>query len=130
MSIARIRPAFDTGRDAAAQQADLLQRCVLADLRDRDLRQYRVLAEGGRPHVVVNRFAVQGESRRPVGHEAPALGYPYRLAQVGLARRAEVTLAALGCVKGDDVVSDSNRRDARTDFLYYGTTLMAQYRGE
>ena len=76
----------------------------------------------------MDRFAVERKSRGPVGHEAPALGNAYRLAEVGLAGRAEVALATLRCVKGDHVVAHGNRRDARADFFHHGATLMTQYR--
>ena len=51
----------NTGGDAAAEQTDLLQRSVLADLGYRDLGQNGVLGEGRGPHVVVDHLALRRE---------------------------------------------------------------------
>jgi hypothetical protein len=54
---------------------------------------------------VVDALALAGEARGTVGHEALALGDANLGAEVGLARRAELALAALGDIEGDDVVT-------------------------
>src|SRR5213079_3226363 len=58
----------DPGRDAAADVADLVERRVLADLRDRDLGQDSKIREGRRSHVVEQLLAAQGEAARAVRH--------------------------------------------------------------
>merc|ERR1711920_256286 len=46
------------GGDAAPEEADLLERRRLVDLRHRLLVQHRVLGEGAGAHEVVDRFAL------------------------------------------------------------------------
>src|SRR5262245_53742953 len=48
-----IEHGADTGRDPAADVANLVERRVLADLCDRDLWQHSEIRERGCPHVVV-----------------------------------------------------------------------------
>ena len=64
----------DAGRHAAADVADLVERRVLADLRDRDLRQHGVVREGRAAHVVMDRLALDRKAAGAVGHQALALG--------------------------------------------------------
>ena len=52
----------DAGGDAAADVADLVERRVLADLRERDLRQHGVVRERRAAHVVVDRLAADARS--------------------------------------------------------------------
>ena len=47
----------DPGRDAAADVTNLIEGRVLADLRNRDLRQHCVLGEGGTAHIVMDFLA-------------------------------------------------------------------------
>ncbi len=107
----------DAGSDSAAEQTDFLERRLLADLGDGDLRQHRVLAERRGAHVVIDGLAVVREPRCAVGHQALALGRTNRLAQVGLARGAEAALAAFGRVQGNNVIADGDGGDARTHLL-------------
>ena len=53
----------DAGGDAAADVADLVEGRVLADLRQRDLRQHRVVRERRAAHVVVQRLRRPCEKR-------------------------------------------------------------------
>ena len=63
----------DAGGDAAADVADLVERRVLADLRQRDLRQHGVVREGRAAHVVVDRLAARARSGwcRPASRPCP-----------------------------------------------------------
>ena len=94
----------DAGRDAAADVTDLVEGGVLADLRDRDLRQHGVLGERRAAHVVVDLGLADREAARPVGHEPLALRGADRGAEVRLARQARFALPTLRCVEQDDVV--------------------------
>ena len=95
----------DAGGDAAADVADLVERRVLADLRDRDLRQHREVRERRAAHVVMDRLAAEREAAGAVGHQALALRRADRRAEVGLARQAGLALPALGRVERDDVIA-------------------------
>jgi hypothetical protein len=79
-----------------ADVADLVERRVLADLRQRDLGQHRVVRERRAAHVVVDGLPSSEKRDGPVGHQALALGRADRGAEVGLARQARLALAALG----------------------------------
>jgi hypothetical protein len=95
----------DAGGHAAADVADLVERRVLADLRERDLRQHREVGERRAAHVVVDGLAVEREAAGAVGHQALALRRADRGAQVGLARQARLALPAFGRVERNDVVA-------------------------
>src|SRR5262245_7013192 len=105
----------DAGGDAAADIADLVERRVLANLRNRDLRQHRELGEGRTAHVVEELLAAEREARGAVGHHALALGAADRGAEIGFAGEAGRTLPALGRVERDDVVAFLHRGDAGAD---------------
>ena len=64
----------DPRRDAAAEQADLVERRVRADLRERDLGHDRVLREGRRAHVVVQRLAARARAGSCRRASAPCPG--------------------------------------------------------
>ena len=49
----------DPGRDAAAYVANLVERRVGADLRQRDLGQHREIGEGGATPIVMDQFSIQ-----------------------------------------------------------------------
>src|SRR4029077_12660273 len=106
----------DAGRDAAADIADLLEGRVLADLRNRDLGQHRVVGKGGAAHVVMHHLAAEREAAAAVGHHTLALGGANRGAQVGLARQARLALPALGRIERNDVIARLHRGHARSDF--------------
>ena len=100
-----VQHGTDPGGDAAAKQADLLQRGILGNLRQGNFRQHGVFGEGRAAHVVEDRLALVGETAGAVGHQALALGGAHGLAEVGLAGQAEFALAALGGVERDDMVA-------------------------
>ena len=120
----------DAGGDAAAEQADLLQRRFLGDHRQGDFRQHGVFGEGRAAHVVVDRLAVVAEARGAVGHQALALGGAHRAAQVGLAGFAEFALAAFGGVQRDHVVADLDRGHALAHRLDDAAAFVAEDRRE
>ena len=95
----------DAGGDAAADVADLVERRVLADLRDRDLGQHGEVREGRGAHVVVDLAAAEREAAGAVGHHALALRRADREAEIGLARQAVFALPAFRRVERDDVVA-------------------------
>ena len=103
------------GGDPASDIADLVERRILADLRDRDLGQDRVVREGGAAHVVVDLLSTDREAAGAVGHHALALRGADRGAQVRLARQARLALPALGRVERNDVVALLHRGDAGPD---------------
>jgi hypothetical protein len=75
----------DAGRDAAADVADLIEWRVLADLRQRDLRQHRVIRERRAAHVVVNLVLADREAAAAIRHHAFALRRANGRAQIRLA---------------------------------------------
>src|SRR5438034_3199205 len=81
--LGRVQHRADAGGDAAAEQADLVERRPRIHLRDRDFRQHRVLRECARAHVVQHGLAPGGEAAGAVGHEALALRGADLLAQIG-----------------------------------------------
>src|SRR5262245_16455188 len=113
LDLRRVDHRADAGRHAAADVADLLERRVLADFRERDLRQHRVVRERRAAHVVVHHLAADRLPAGPVWHHALALRRTDRGAEVRLARRAGLALAALRRVERDDVVALLERPDAR-----------------
>ena len=62
LDLRRVDDGADAGGDAAADVANLLERRVLTDLGQRDLRQHREIREGRGAHVVVDRLAARGEA--------------------------------------------------------------------
>ncbi len=107
-----IQHGANSGSDAAAQQADLVQRRILGNPGQGNFWQHGVLGEGRAAHVVVDRLALIGKAAGAVRHQAFALGGAHGLAEVGLAGCAEFALAAFGGVQRDDVVTDLQRFDA------------------
>ena len=78
----------DARGDAAADVADLVERRIGADLRQRDLGQHGEVREGRAAHVVMDLLALEREARGAVGHHALALRRADGGAEVGLAREA------------------------------------------
>ena len=62
----------------------------------------------------------------PIGHQALALRFADSDAQVGLARQAEVALAALGGVERNHVIARHDAGDAFTDLNNDARALVAQ----
>ena len=120
----------DAGGDAAADVADLVERRVLADFRDRDLRQHGEIGEGRAAHVVVQLLAIERKARGAVGHHALALRGADGGAEVGLARQAGRALPAFRRVERDDVVALLHRGDAGPDVDDDARALVAEDRGK
>ena len=118
----------DAGGDAAADVADLVERRVLADFRDRDLRQHGVIRKGRCAHVVVDGFAAERKTRGAVGHQALALGSADRGAEIGLARKAGRALPAFRRVQRNNVIAFFHTGDAATDIDNHARALMAEDR--
>ena len=96
----------DAGGDAAADVANLVERRVLADFRERDFRQHGEIREGRAAHVVEDRVAVAAEAAGAVRHHALALRGADRGAQVRAARQTGFALPAFRRVERDDVVAE------------------------
>ena len=120
----------NAGGDAAADVADLVERRVLADFRDRDLGQYREVREGRGAHVVVDLIAAEREPAGAVGHHALALRRADRDAEIGLARQAVFALPAFGGVERDDVVALGDARHPAPDIDDDAGAFMAEDRRE
>ena len=120
LDLGRVHHRADARGDAAADVANLVERCGLGDLGQRDLGQHGEVRERRSAHVVIDGLAVQREPTRAVGHEPLALRGADLLTEVGLGVEAEVALAALGCVQRDDVVIDRDRGHARSDLAHDG----------
>ena len=120
----------DAGRDAAADVAALVERRVLADLGDRDLRQHGEIRKGRAAHVMEDRLALVAEARGAVGHHALALGRADRGAEVGLLAEAAFALPAFRRVERDHMVARLHRGDARADLANDAGALMAEDRRE
>ena len=117
----------DTGGDATAQQADLVQRRFLGHLGQRDFRHHGVFGEGRGAHVVVQHLAIEGEARGAVRHQAATLGGTHGAAQVGLAGEAELALAAFRGIERNDVVARHQASHALAHFLDDTGAFVAQY---
>ena len=130
LDLGRVHHRADAGGDAAADVADLLERRVLADLRQRDLRQHGEVRERRGAHVVHHRRPVAREAAGAVGHHAAPLRRTDRHAQVGLAAEAVFALPAFRRVERDDVIALLQRRHARADLRHDAGALMAEDRRE
>ena len=128
LDLGRVDHRADAGGHAAADVADLVERRVVADLRQRDLRQHGEVRERRAAHVVVERLAVEREAAGAVGHHALALRRADRRAQVGLARQARLALPALGRVQRNDVIALLQRRHAGADVDHDAGALVAEDR--
>ena len=105
----------DAGRHAATDVTNLVERRVASNLRDRDLRQHRVVRERRTSHVVMQLRPADRETARSVGHHAVALRRANRRAQIRLPTQARFAAATLRRVERNDVITLFRRRDAGTD---------------
>src|SRR5262249_26248706 len=87
-----IEDSADTGGDAAADVADLVERSVLTNLGDGDLGQHGEIRKCGSAHVMVQLLALKREARGAVGHDPLALRRTDGGAQIGLARQTRRAL--------------------------------------
>src|SRR5215831_3047622 len=115
LDLGSIDHCTDPGGDAAADVADLVERRVLADLRDGDLREHRVIGERRTAHVVMHHVLADRKAAAAIGHQALALGGTDCGAQVGLTRQARFALPALRRVERDHVIPLLHRRDPWSD---------------
>src|SRR5258708_4607292 len=95
----------DACRHAAADVATLVEWCVLADLRDRDLRQHGKIRKCRATHIMEDRFALMAEPGCAVGHQPLALRRADRRAEIGLLAETTFALAAFGRVKRDYMIA-------------------------
>jgi hypothetical protein len=111
---------------ATADVADLVEGRVIADLGQGDLGHHDVVREGGGAHVVQDGLAIQAEAAGGVGHQAAALGAADLLAQVGLARQAELALAAFRRVERNHVIAGTQGFDVRAHVDNHTGAFMAE----
>lgn len=136
-----------TGGDTAAQQTGSVGGDLGSHRDDRDVGHDGVLREGGGTHEVEDVLAARLEAGGAVRHDTLTLGGTDLAAEVGLARLAELALAALGgaamvsaklhtidqrpnILKSDDVVARLDRSHALTDRLDDTSALVSQDDGE
>ncbi len=121
-----IQHRADARGDAATQQADLVQGRSGIDLGNGDFRQHRIFGKRGRAHIVMQHSPVVGEAGGPVGHQTLALGHADGLAQVGLAGRAEIALAAFRRVQRNHMVAGRQPFHLAAHLFHDGATFMSQ----
>jgi hypothetical protein len=126
LDLRRVDYGADARRHAAADVADLVERRILADLRDRNLGQHRVVGKRRTPHVVVDLLPADREAARAVGHHALALGRADRRTKIGLVRRAALALPALGRVERNHVIAFGERTDPGSDVYDHAGAFMAE----
>ncbi len=120
----------DAGGDAAADVADLVERRVLADLRQCDLGQHGEVGEGRGAHIVHHRRPVAREPAGAVGHDAAPLRRADCHAQIGLAAEAIFALPAFRRVERDDVIAHLQAGHAGAHLGHDTRALMAEDCGE
>ncbi|MNZ69825.1 hypothetical protein D3C78_881400 [compost metagenome] len=77
-----------------------------------------------------NRLAFVGETRSAVRHQALALGGTNGLAEVGLARLAELALATFRGIQRDHVITRRDRGHTLADGFDNGSAFVTQDRRE
>mmetsp|Transcript_139167 Transcript_139167/g.346900 ORF Transcript_139167/g.346900 Transcript_139167/m.346900 type:complete len:331 (-) Transcript_139167:631-1623(-) len=113
--------------DATAQKADLLQRCIPADLRERLCMDHPILAEGACAHKMVDRLPLVGEARLAIArHHALAREGPDRGAEVDVWPLAELAAAAVGLVARHHVVPRRELCHALAHALHDAGSLVTQ----
>ena len=115
LDLGRVDHGADAGRDAAADVADLVERRVLADFRDGDLRQHRVVSRTSTCPCSGAPSSPRREAAGAVRHDPLALRGADGRAQVRLAREARWAIPAFGRVKRNDVIAFLDARHPRTD---------------
>ena len=112
--------------NAAAYVTDFVEWCVFPDLCQGDFWHHRVLRKGRRSHVVIDGVLAHAEARCAIWHDTPTLGFAYRLAEIGLARRAVFAFATFRCVKWDHVIAFFQRRYTWTNVDNNSRALMTE----
>ena len=116
----------DARRHAAADVAALVERRVLADLGDRDLRQHGKVRKRRAAHIVEDRLSLMAEARGAVRHQPLALGRADGGAEIRLLAQAAFALAAFRRVERNHVIAGLDRRHARPHFADDAGALMTQ----
>ena len=120
----------DSGGDAASDVANLFERRVVANFRQRYLRHDGEIREGRGPHIMMQRLAVAREPAGAVGHHAAALRLANRGTQIGFAGEARGAVAAFGNIQRDDVVVAFQGRHAWPRLDDDAGALMSKDTGE
>src|ERR1700692_645178 len=126
----RIHDRAHTRCHAATNVAYLVEGRVFTHLRHRDFRHHDVIRKRRCPHVMEQRLAIDGKTRRGVPHQAAALRRTHRLTEVGLARQAKLALPALGRIERNDVIALPQRAHARADIDHDTRAFMPENRRE
>lgn len=132
LDLRRVHGSAIARRHTTAQQARAVHRRIGVDGDERVLRHDRVLAKRRRAHKVEELLARahRREALRAIGHHATTLRRPHGLAQVRLARQAELALTALCRVEQDHIVALLHVRHTLTHRLNDARALVAQNRRE
>ena len=121
----------EAGGDAAAREADDVERDVVGDLDHLGLAHDGLLREGARAHERVDRLAGLVEPRRPVGHAAGDRGdASLAVAVHEVSGQAVVALEAGPVERDHDVVTRRDGRDARADGLDDARALVTEHARE
>ena len=123
--LGRIDHSAHTRGDAAANITNLFERSVLANLGQGDFWQHGVIGKGRGAHIVQDLLALIGKAAGAVWHKALALSRADRLAKIGPARQAELTIAAFGRVERDDMIAGDQRGHAGANLENHAGALMA-----
>src|SRR5476649_1518686 len=115
LDLRRIHDRTYARRHATTDVANLVEGRIFTDLRHGDFRHDDVVRKRRCTHVMEQRLAADREARRGIRHQAAALCRADGLAQISLARQAELALAALGRIERNDVIALPQRTHARAD---------------
>src|ERR1700676_4508767 len=128
LHLGRVDHGADARGHAAPDVAHLVERGILTDFRQRNLRQYREIRECGTSHVVVHHFLADGKTAGAVRHHALALSGADCSAQIGFPRRARFALPAFGRVERNDMIAFAQAGDAGAHVDDDPGAFVAQYR--
>jgi hypothetical protein len=120
----------DARRHPAADVADLLEGRILADTRQRDLREHGVLRERRAAHVVIDGLALMGEAAGAIGHQPPALGAANGLTEIGLGVQTVLALTTLRGIQRDDMIPRLERGHALADLHHHAGPFVAEHAWE
>lgn len=119
-----------TSSDTTAKQTDLVKIGLFVNGDNRDVGNDSVLGKGRASHKVEQFLATGFESASSVGHHTFALCGTDSPAKIGFSRQAELALAALSSVQGDDVVAGLDVGNALANALNNTSALMSKNDGE
>src|SRR5262252_9046203 len=118
----------DPSRHAATYVADLVEWCVLADLRDSNFREHGEVRECRGTHVMVDLVPAERKATRAVRHDPLPLRRTDRHAEIGFAGQAVFALPAFGGVERNDVVALGDACHAASDIDDDAGAFMAEDR--